>query len=93
MNCISCKEGFYKINGTNNCIDDITSKGYYGIDNIAYLCEDNCLTCSNRKTNITENNLNNNLEIITEITYNCLSCDEQNKNLFLVEMNKIKIYF
>ena len=85
MNCISCKEGFYKINGTNNCIDDITSKGYYGIDNIAYLCEDNCLTCSNRKTNITENNLNNNLEIITEITYNCLSCDEQNKNLFLVE--------
>ena len=85
MNCILCAEGYFKLSGTNNCIDDITNKGYYQINGIAYPCEDNCLTCFNGKAGLTENNLNNNLEIITEITNNCLSCDEQNKNLFLVE--------
>ena len=85
MNCLLCKDGFYKIFETNNCIDDIINKGYYGKDGIAYPCSDNCLTCSDNKTEITENNLNNNNEIITEISHNCLSCDEANKNLFLVE--------
>jgi hypothetical protein len=85
MNCLLCKDGLYKIFETNNCIDDIINKGYYGKDGIAYPCSDNCLTCSDNKTEITENNLNNNNEIITEISHNCLSCDEANKNLFLVE--------
>jgi len=85
MNCITCIEGFFLLNGTNNCIDDITSKGYYGKDNIAYPCEENCLTCSDGKTPLTENNLNNDFEVITDISYNCLSCDEENKGLFLVE--------
>ena len=85
MNCIKCSNGFFILSGTNNCINDITNKGYYLKNNIAYPCEDNCLTCSNGKTRITNNNLNNDLEIITEISYNCLSCDNENKNLFLVE--------
>ena len=85
MNCLLCKEGLFKIYETNNCIDDITNKGYYGINGVAYPCERNCLTCSNGKTAINVNNLNNDNEIITEFTYNCLSCDEENKNLFLVE--------
>ena len=85
MNCILCAEGFYKINGTNNCINDITNKGYYGINGIAYPCENNCLTCSNGMNYINENNINNDNEIITNISYNCLSCDQNNKNLFLVE--------
>ena len=85
MNCITCIDGFFLLNGTNNCIDDITSKGYYGKNNIAYPCEDNCLTCSNGKTALNSNNLNNDYEVITDISYNCLSCDEVNKGLFLVE--------
>ena len=85
MNCISCKDGFYKLFESNNCIDDITNKGYYEKDGIAYPCSDNCLTCSDNVTEITENNLNNNNEIITNISNNCLSCDFANKNLFLVE--------
>ena len=85
MNCITCKDGFYKLFESNNCIDDITNKGYYEKDGIAYPCSENCLTCSDNATEINENNLNNNNEIITNISNNCLSCDESNKNLFLVE--------
>ena len=85
MNCIICKDGFFKLFGSNNCFDDITNKGYYVKDGISYPCSDNCLTCSDNVTEINENNLNNNNEIITNISNNCLSCDETNKNLFLVE--------
>ena len=88
MNCNLCKSGYYKIINTSNCIDDITNKGYYLNDNIAFPCEENCLTCSNGKADINENNVDNNGEIITNITNNCLSCD-QSKNLFLVEDIKI----
>ena len=84
MNCILCKDGYYKINNTNNCINDITNKGYYLKDNIAILCAESCLTCSDGEADIAENNLDNNGNTITNTTYNCLSCDE-NKNLFLVE--------
>ena len=85
MNCILCKDDFYKLYETNNCIDDITNKGYYGKEGIAYPCNENCLTCFDNSTEITENNLNNNFEIITNISHNCLSCDKENKNLYLVE--------
>ena len=85
MNCISCKEEYYKIIDTNNCITDITNKGYYAKGDIAYLCEENCLTCSDGQTLIEENIVNNNNISIANISYNCLSCDQDNKNLFLVE--------
>ena len=84
MNCITCKNGYYKKVDTNNCINDITNKRLYQKDGIAYPCEDNCNTCSFGKTELTENNLDNNNNLITNITYNCLSCDSNN-NLFLVE--------
>jgi len=84
MNCILCKDGYYKIINTNNCINDITNKGYYLKDNTAIPCSGNCLTCSDGEVDIAENNLDNNGNIITNSTYNCLSCDET-KHLFLVE--------
>ena len=85
MNCITCISGYYRIIDTNNCITDLTNNGYYLKNNLAIHCEDNCLTCSDGKTPLEENNINNNNITITNITYNCLSCDQINKNLFLVE--------
>jgi len=70
MNCISCKDKFYKLNGTNNCYNKSTlNESYYFKDNIFFICDENCLTCSEGK-NKTSNN--------------CLSCDV-NKELYLVE--------
>ena len=70
MNCISCKEGFYKLNGTNNCYNRTLLNGsYYLKEDMLFHCDENCLTCSKDK-----NNLSN----------NCLSCDI-NKGLYLVE--------
>ena len=85
MNCISCIEDYYRKIDTNNCITDITNQGYYAKGDIAYPCEENCLTCSDGKTKINENNVNNNNIIITNITNNCLSCDQNTKDLYLVE--------
>ena len=85
MSCITCINGYYRIIDTNNCITDLTSKGYYLKNNLAVLCEENCLTCSDGEAPLEENNVNNNNITITNITYNCLSCDQVNKNLFLVE--------
>ena len=74
MNCILCKDYFYKINGTNNCYDDsLKDQGYYLKNDLFYPCEENCKTCSNGKT-ITD-------DIITN---NCLSCDYITKSLYLV---------
>ena len=74
MNCILCKENYYKINGTNNCYDeDLLNNGYYLNNNLFFPCEENCLTCSNSKTIIDERESNN-----------CLSCDQINKGLYLV---------
>ena len=85
MNCILCKTDYYKIIDTNNCINDITNKGYYLKNDLAIPCEENCLTCSDGESSLNENNIDNNNNIITDITKNCLSCDENTKNLFLVE--------
>ena len=74
MNCISCMDNLYKINGTNNCYDEtLKAQGYYLKENIFYPCEDNCKTCSDSKTDI--NGL---------ISNNCLSCDYETKSLYLV---------
>ena len=59
MNCILCKEGFYKLNGTNNCYKTLNNNFYFK-ENIFYPCDENCLTCSDGKNNISNN---------------CLSCD------------------
>ena len=78
MNCISCKDNFYKINGTNNCYNEtLKAQGYYLKENIFYPCEDNCKTCSDSKT-----------EINDIISNNCLSCDYSTKNLYLVSTLK-----
>ena len=78
MNCISCKDNFYKINGTNNCYNEtLKAQGYYLKENIFYPCEDNCKTCSDSKT-----------EINGTISNNCLSCDYSTKNLYLVSTLK-----
>ena len=62
MNCISCKNGYYFLDGTNNCYDySFRNKGYYLEDNNKfYPCNPNCSTCSDKKND--ESN-------------NCLSCD------------------
>ena len=74
MNCISCKDNFYKKYESNNCYDiSLTEQGYYLKDEIFYPCEENCKTCSNSKT--TTNGI---------ISNNCLSCDFEIKGLYLV---------
>ena len=85
MNCITCIDGYFRKVDTNNCLTDITNKRLYSKGDIAYPCEDNCYTCSNGVEELTENNYDNNNNLITNITYNCLSCDSSN-NLFLVEV-------
>ena len=74
MNCILCKENYYKINGTNNCYnDELLDQGYFLSNDIFYPCEESCKTCSNSKTII--DNVESN---------NCLSCDSTTKQLYLV---------
>ena len=76
MNCILCKDNYYKINGTNNCYnEDLLNDGYFLEDNLFYPCEENCLTCSYKKTIMTGGIESN----------NCLSCDKTNKGLYLVD--------
>ena len=79
MNCTLCKENFYKLNGTNNCYDESFKKeGFYLKDNIFYPCDENCLTCSDKK------NLKSN---------NCLTCNN-NEKLYLVEdLNNCENYY
>ena len=70
MNCILCKDSFYKLNGTNNCYNrTLLNESYYFKDNMFFHCDDNCLTCSDGRN---------------ETSNNCLSCDI-NKELYLVE--------
>ena len=77
MNCISCIDNYYFIFGeqNNNCYNmTLIEKGYYFKNNMFYPCDENCLTCSDEKNNTSNN---------------CLSCDNINKSLYLVEnLNK-----
>ena len=78
MNCIYCQDGLYKLNGTNNCYNlSLTNSGYYFKQGILYPCHESCLTCSDSP--------NYNSDLLSNISNNCLSCDKDNKNLFLVE--------
>ena len=71
MNCILCKQNFYKLIGTNNCYNRASLvEGFYFKENMFYPCNENCLTCSDGK-NDTSNN--------------CLTCDNENKGLYLLE--------
>ena len=69
MNCILCKEEYHKLNGTNNCYKTLNDSFYFKEDKF-YPCDRNCLTCSDGKN---------------EFSNNCLSCDNENKGLYLVE--------
>ena len=70
MNCILCKDDYYKLNGTNNCYNKTSlNEGFYFKNNMFYHCNKNCLTCSEGKN---------------EISNNCISCDN-NKDLYLLE--------
>ena len=70
MNCILCKEDYFKLNGTNNCYNKTSlNKSYYFQDDMFYHCDANCLTCSEGKSGTSNN---------------CLSCDN-NKDLYLLE--------
>ena len=77
MNCITCINDYYFIfeDNKNNCYNiTIINKGYYLKNNLFYPCDENCLTCSDGK-NKTSNN--------------CITCDNENKSLYLVEgLNK-----
>ena len=71
MNCITCKDNYYQLNGTNNCYDtSFENEGYYLKDKIYYPCDESCSTCSDKKNGDSNN---------------CRSCDNTNKRLFLVE--------
>ena len=64
-NCDECKEDYYKIENTNNCINKNNIPETYYFDSNKQLvckCFDNCKTCTQDKLNSTY--------------YSCLSCDE-----------------
>ena len=73
MNCLTCIKDYYFIFGNNkrNCYNiTIINKGYYFKEDLFYPCDENCLTCLDGK-NATSNN--------------CVTCDNKNKGLYLVE--------
>ena len=73
MNCISCKDNYYKLNGTNNCYDSsFQNEGYYLKENIYYPCDENCLTCSDKKN---------------DASNNCLTCDNSQKQYLVEDLN------
>ena len=66
MNCIFCKEGFYKLNGTNNCYNiSLSEEGYYLKNGTFYNCHYSCLKCNDSN----------------EENHNCLECAENYYNL------------
>ena len=59
--CIECKKDYYKINGTDNCFNKISSGYYFDIDKQLFMpCYKDCLSCNDSGT---------------ETRMNCLSCD------------------
>ncbi len=60
--CITCREGFYFKEGTNNCYDKIETKFYFDKEKEIFRpCHENCLTCSKGGNGPKE--------------MNCLSCE------------------
>ena len=74
MNCILCKDGFYKLNGTNNCYNDtILDQGYYFNNEIFYPCYKTCSLC----------NASYEIDINTkEKKHNCKKCIDEYYFLF-----------
>ena len=73
-NCDNCKDNYYKVINTNNCLykDDVPIAYYLDANKGLFLnCYENCMTCSKYKTNSTY--------------LNCLTCDE---NSILYEKSK-----
>ena len=73
MKCLSCIDEHYFLYNDkyNNCYSRIyLNESFYLKDNTFYPCDENCLTCSARKNNISNN---------------CLSCDNITKGLYLLE--------
>ena len=74
--CKECKEGYYKINGTNNCYSSI-AKGYYLDKNNKLFnpCYKDCLSCN---------------DFGNETKMNCLSCSEDKFNYYKKSSNCLK---
>ena len=77
--CISCRDGFYFIEGTNNCYDKIENKYYFDKDKKVFLpCYKDCLSCSGKENSPKEMNC---LSCENEFKYynvskNCLKCEK-----------------
>ena len=77
MNCLTCADGFYLVENTNNC-EKKPYMGYYLDKNKFKKCYKDCLTCS-------EAPISNGKGVI--INMNCDSCDES-KGFYLVTNTK-----
>ena len=74
--CLSCKEGFYFLDGTKNCYDKIDTKYYLDENTKKFLpCYKDCLTCSTKEEN--------------ELNMNCLTC-ENDLNFYNKSKNCMK---
>ena len=77
MNCLICNDGYYKLNGTNNCFDEsLLEIGFYFKNDMFYPCDESCETCSGPKT------ITNGI-----ISSNCLSCDITSDLYFVIDLN------
>ena len=66
MNCLTCPQGYYLIENTNNC-QEYPYPGYYLEDDKLKKCYKNCLTCSTGPVTNSKGEVSN---------MNCDSCDE-----------------
>ena len=67
MNCEECANGYYKMDGTNNCYneDDIPENYYFDSnENKYYQCDVACKTCYGKK--------------LSDVNTNCQTCDKDN---------------
>ena len=77
QDCLSCKEGFYFKEGTNNCYDKIETNYYFDEITEKFLpCHQNCLTCNGKE--IDKNHMNcktceDSFNFYVK-TSNCLNC-------------------
>ena len=78
MKCIKCKNGYYILEGTNNCINEVNEGEYIdNDDNTIKKCNEACKRCSNKEI----------LNEKGEVT-NCDSCNND-KGYYLIEGTNI----
>ena len=71
MHCLTCIPNYYFLDETNNCYNKTSlNDSFYFKEDMFYHCNENYLTCLDGKN---------------DISNNCLSCDRENKGLYLVE--------